>query len=148
NKRLMSFKLKTTILVFSLSYLLQVGKAAAQDTVKYIGTTLSNVDYHHGQLSPAVGVHNIQVFRANREHPELAGGHNWTYNHQPMLAYWNNQFFLEFLSDPIGEHIPPSESLLQTSKDGYQWSDPVVVFPPYKIPDGWKKKGNDKVAKD
>jgi hypothetical protein len=144
----MIFKLKTTILVFSLSYLLQVGKAAAQDTVKYIGTTLSNVDYHHGQLSPAVGVHNIQVFRANREHPELAGGHNWTYNHQPMLAYWNNQFFLEFLSDPIGEHIPPSESLLQTSKDGYQWSDPVVVFPPYKIPDGWKKKGNDKVAKD
>lgn len=144
----MIFKLKTTILVFSLSHLLQVGKAAAQDTVKYIGTTLSNVDYHHGQLSPAVGVHNIQVFRANRAHPELAGGHNWTYNHQPMLAYWNKQFFLEFLSDPVGEHIPPSESLLQTSKDGYQWSGPVVVFPPYKIPDGWKKKGNDKVAKD
>jgi hypothetical protein len=144
----MSFKLKTTILVFSFSSLFQVGNAIAQDTVKYIGTTISNVDYHHGQLSPAVGVHNIQVFRANREHPELAGGHNWTYNHQPMLAYWNNQFFLEFLSDPVGEHIPPSESLLQTSKDGYQWSDPVVVFPPYKIPDGWKKKGNDKVAKD
>lgn len=120
----------------------------AQDTAKYIGTTLSNVDYHHGQLSPAVGIHNIQVFRANREHPELAGGHNWTYNHQPMLAYWNNQFFLEFLSNPVGEHIPPGESLLQTSKDGYQWTDPVVVFPPYKVPDGWKKKGNDKVAKN
>lgn len=143
----MSFKLKTTIVFSSISFICWI-TAAAQDTVKYTGNTLSNVDYHHGQLSPAVGVHNIQVFRANREHPELAGGHNWTYNHQPMLAYWNNQFFLEFLSDPVGEHIPPSESLLQTSKDGYQWSDPVVVFPPYKIPDGWKKKGNDKVAKD
>ncbi|MFC6099352.1 exo-alpha-sialidase [Olivibacter domesticus] len=143
----MSFKLKTTIVFSSISFICWI-TAAAQDTVKYTGNTLSNVDYHHGQLSPAVGVHNIQVFRTNREHPELAGGHNWTYNHQPMLAYWNNQFFLEFLSDPVGEHIPPSESLLQTSKDGYQWSDPVVVFPPYKIPDGWKKKGNDKVAKD
>jgi hypothetical protein len=143
----MIFKLKTTIVFSCISFICWI-TAAAQDTVKYTGSTLSNVDYHHGQLSPAVGVHNIQVFRANREHPELAGGHNWTYNHQPMLAYWNNQFFLEFLSDPVGEHIPPSESLLQTSKDGYQWSDPVVVFPPYKIPDGWKKKGNDKVAKD
>ena len=33
----------------------------AQDTVRYRGETLVNVDYHHGQLRPAVGVHNIQV---------------------------------------------------------------------------------------
>lgn len=120
----------------------------AQDTVHYTGTTLSNVDYHHGQLSPAVGVHNIQVFRANREHPELADGFNWTYNHAPMLAYWNNTFFLEYLSDPVGEHIPPSQTLLQTSKDGYNWSKPAILFPPYKIPDGWKKEGYPGVAKD
>ncbi|PWK27643.1 hypothetical protein LV89_01534 [Arcicella aurantiaca] len=120
----------------------------AQDTVRYTGNTLVNVDYHHGQLTPAVGVHNIQTFRANREHPELAGGSNWTYNHAPMLAYWNNTFYLEYLSDPVGEHIPPSQSFLQTSKDGYNWSKPVVVFPPYKIPDGWKKEGQNAVAKD
>lgn len=120
----------------------------AQDTVHYTGTTLSNVDYHHGQLSPVVGVHNIQVFRANREHPELADGFSWTYNHAPMLAYWNNTFFLEYLSDPVGEHIPPSQTLLQTSKDGYNWSKPAILFPPYKIPDGWKKEGYPGVAKD
>lgn len=119
-----------------------------QDTVQYTGTTLANVDYHHGQLSPAVGVHNIQVFRANRERPELANGFNWTYNHAPMLAYWNNTFFLEYLSDPVGEHIPPSQSVLHTSKDGYNWSKPVVIFPPYRIPDGWKKEGHPGVAKD
>ncbi|MEJ6981417.1 six-hairpin glycosidase [Pedobacter sp. P351] len=123
-------------------------KLRAQDTVRYTGTTLSNVDYHHGQLSPAVGVHNIQVFRANREHPELANGFSWTYNHAPMLAYWNNTFFLEYLSDPVGEHIPPSQTLLQTSKDGYNWSKPEIIFPPYKIPDGWKKEGYPGVAKD
>ncbi|WP_223816195.1 exo-alpha-sialidase [Adhaeribacter rhizoryzae] len=120
----------------------------AQDTVRYTGQTLSNVDYHHGQLSPAVGVHNIQVFRANREHPELAGGLNWTYNHAPMLAYWNNTFYLEFLSNPVGEHVPPGQTLLLTSKDGYSWSKPTVIFPPYRIPDGWKKEGYPGVAKD
>ena len=26
-----------------------------RDTAKYIGHTLSNVDYHHGQLTPVVG---------------------------------------------------------------------------------------------
>ncbi|RRB02429.1 six-hairpin glycosidase [Larkinella rosea] len=120
----------------------------AQDTVRFVGQTLSNVDYHHGQLSPVVGVHNIQVFRANREHPELAGGTNWTYNHAPMLAYWNNTFYLQYLSNPVGEHEPPGQTLLLTSKDGYNWSKPAILFPPYKLPDGWKKTGRPEVAKD
>ena len=120
----------------------------AQDTIKYTGTTLSNVDYHHGQLSPAIGVHNIQVFRANREHPELAGGNNWTYNHQPLLAYWNNQFYLQYLSNPVGEHIAPGRTLMMTSKDGVNWTNPEVLFPPYKIPDGYQKEGYPGVAKD
>ncbi|WP_121356202.1 exo-alpha-sialidase [Flavisolibacter nicotianae] len=133
---------------FSIAFLISSFSVCAQDTVRYMGHTLVNIDYHHGQLSPAVGVHNIQVFRANREHPEWAGGINWTYNHQPMLVYWNNQFFLHFLSDPVGEHVPPGQTFLLTSKDGYQWSKPVVVFPPVKIPDGTTKEGRTEVAKD
>ncbi len=116
----------------------------AQDTVRYVGNTLSNVDYHHGQLNSAVGVHNIQTFRANRDNPE----NNWTYNHAPMLAYWNHTFYLQYLSDPVGEHIPPGQTLLLTSKDGYHWSKPAVIFPPYKIPDGFSKKNQPGVAKD
>ncbi|MVM36924.1 six-hairpin glycosidase [Spirosoma sp. HMF3257] len=131
-----------------LIVLLNFTQLQAQDTVRYVGQTLSNVDYHHGQLSPAVGVHNIQVFRANREHPELAGGTNWTYNHAPMLAYWNNTFYLQYLSNPVGEHVAPGQTLLLTSKDGYSWSKPTVIFPPYKVPDGWKKPGRPEVAKD
>ncbi|MDB5247252.1 MAG: six-hairpin glycosidase, partial [Segetibacter sp.] len=79
--------------------------ANAQDTVRYTGNTLVNVDYHHGQLTPVVGVHNIQIFRANREHPEQAEGFGWTYNHAPMIAYWNNTFYVEYLSNPVGEHV-------------------------------------------
>lgn len=120
----------------------------AQQTVHYSGTTLSNPDYHHGQLSPAIGVHNIQVFRANREHSELANGLNWTYNHAPMLAYWNNKFYLEYLSNPVGEHVPPGQTLITTSNDGYNWEKPVVAFPPFKIPDGVSKIGKTAVSKD
>lgn len=122
--------LLTTILLLTAALL------QAQDTVRYTGSVLSNVDYHHGQLSPAIGVHNIQTFRANRADTSF----NWTYNHAPMLAYWNNTFYLEFLSDPVGEHVPPGETMLQTSKDGYNWTKPVIIFPPYKIPDGFSKQ--------
>ncbi|WP_460671793.1 exo-alpha-sialidase [Larkinella ripae] len=136
------------LLSIVLSLALPLADAGAQDTVRYVGSTLSNVDYHHGQLSPAVGVHNIQVFRANREHPERAGGNTWTYNHAPMLTYWNNTFYVQYLSNPVGEHVPPGQTLLLTSKDGYNWSKPAVLFPPYKLPDGWKKTGRPEVAKD
>ncbi|MGN6539718.1 MAG: six-hairpin glycosidase, partial [Ginsengibacter sp.] len=98
----------------------------AQDTVHYSGNTLSNVDYHDGQLRLARGVHNMQVLRANRAHPDEADGFGWTYNHQPMLAYSNNTFYLEYLSDSIGESVPPGHTLLMTSKDGYNWSKPSV----------------------
>ena len=66
-----------------------------QDSVYYSGKTLSNVDYHHGQLRLAKGVHNIQVMRASREDPASADGFGWTYNHAPNLAWWNNSFFLQ-----------------------------------------------------
>jgi hypothetical protein len=122
--------------------------AVAQDTVRYTGTTLSNVDYHDGRLTPAIGVHNIEIFRANREHPEKAEGFGWTYNHAPMLAYWNNTFYVEYLSDKVGESVPPGQTLLLTSKNGYDWSKPTVVFPQYKIPDGTTKEGVEGVAKD
>lgn len=115
----------------------------AQDTVRYVGSTLSNVDYHHGQLSPAIGVHNIQTMRANRSNSDPSA---WTYNHQPMLAYWNNTFFLEYLSNPVGEHIPPGRTLLQTSKDGYNWSKPDVIFGHYRIPEGTVKAGKTDTA--
>lgn len=141
--------LGTQALFFAL--LLYCPFSFAQDRVRYTGTTLVNADYHHGQLSPVVGVHNIQTMRANRENPSLADGYGWAYNHASMLAYWNNKFYLEYLSDSIGEHIPPSQTLLQTSADGYAWSKPVVVFPKYRIPDGTKKvddKGVEHTASD
>ncbi|MCE7041358.1 exo-alpha-sialidase [Dyadobacter sp. CY312] len=126
--------------------LLGFGIVQAQDTIRYAASTLVNVDYHHGQLSPAIGVHSIQTLRVNRDNKET--GFGWTYNHAPMLAYWNNTFYLNYLSNPVGEHVPPGQTLLQTSSDGNTWSKPQIIFPPYKIPDGTTKKDYPGVAKN
>ena len=122
--------------------------AVAQERVHYTGSQLSNPDYHDGQLSPVMGVHNIQVMRANRENPSEENGGGWTYNHQPMMAYWNDTFFMHYLADPVDEHVPPSQTLLQTSQDGYNWTNPEILSPIYRVPDGYTKQGRDDKAKD
>lgn len=122
--------------------------ASAQNKIHYTGTVLANPAYHDGQLSPVVGVHNIQIMRANREFPDSSNGNGWTYNHQPMLAYWNGQFYYQYLCDPVDEHVPPSHTVLMTSKDGYHWTNPQIVFPEYKVPDGYTKAGRQDVAKN
>ena len=134
--------------LFVVTGTLYGGITLAQDTVRYTGNTVVNVDYHNGQLSPVVGVHSQQIFRANREHPDQAEGFGFTYNHAPMLAYWNKTFYVEYLSDKVGESVPPGQTLVLTSKDGSTWSKPEVVFPQYKIPDGTTKEDNKGVAKD
>jgi hypothetical protein len=128
-------------IVFSLLAGLSAITTQAQDTVHYTGTTLSSVADHHGRLPLAMGVHNIQIVRASREFPTAKYSYGWTYNHAPMLAYWNNTFYLEYLSNPVGEHVPPGQTLLMTSKDGYHWTEPVIIFPPYKVLEGYKKEG-------
>ena len=110
-----------------------------QDRIHYTGTTMADPSRHDGGLSPVVGVHNIQILRANRENPSPANGNGWTYNHQPMMAYWNGKFYLHYLSDPAEEHVPPSRTMMQTSVDGYQWSQPQVLFPEYDVPEGFTK---------
>jgi hypothetical protein len=145
---IVSQKIKINIITAATFFLACASVNAQNDTVRYVGKTLSNVDYHHGQLSPAVGVHATQIMRASREHPEKADGFGWTYNHQPTMAYWNDTFYLQYLSDPAGEHIPPSQTLIMTSNNGVSWKMPKVIFPIYHIPDGWKKEGVEGIAKN
>ncbi|WBL24659.1 six-hairpin glycosidase [Zunongwangia sp. HGR-M22] len=136
-----------TVTVFCAIFVVSV-KAQQVDTIKYTGNTLSNIDYHHGQLKPVIGTHAVQIMRASREHPETADDFGWTYNHAPNMAYWNDTFFVQYLSNPVGEHIPPGQSFLITSKDGQNWEKPKTLFPVYSIPDGYKKEGHPAVAND
>ena len=105
-----------------------------RDVVHYSGKTIARPERHDGGLKPVVGVHTIQTMR---------GATPWTYNHQPMMAYWNGKFYMHYLTDPRHEHEAPGKTMLQTSEDGYTWSDPVELFPEYNVPEGWTKAGRD-----
>ncbi len=107
-----------------------------EEPVKYEGNTTANLDYHHGRLQPILGVQSFQAMRANRENPEDAEGYGWTYNHQPYLAYWNDTFFLHYLSGEVHEHEGKSHTLLMSSDDGINWSKPKVIFPVYPVSEG------------
>ena len=90
-----------------------------------------DLNAHDGGLTPVIGVETIQVLRANREHPQWADNYGFTYNHAPMIAYWNNHFYLEYLSNTYGEQVAPGHTLVTTSTDGRTWTMPKEVFPIY-----------------
>ncbi|TFG50514.1 MAG: exo-alpha-sialidase [Candidatus Brocadiia bacterium] len=105
------------------------------EPIKYIGSAETDKRFWDGRLRHAVGVHRYQAFHSNRSHPSEGGEFGWTYNHQPFICYWNDQFYVQYLSDPYEEHSPPGRTLIMTSKDGRIWSNPVVVFPEYTLPE-------------
>ena len=105
-----------------------------RDVVHYSGTTIARPERHDGGLKPVVGVHTIQTMRGERP---------WTYNHQPMMCYWNGRFYMHYLTDPRHEHEAPGKTMMQTSADGYEWTAPVELFPEYDVPEGWTKPGTD-----
>jgi hypothetical protein len=108
---------------------------SGKEPVKYVGSAQTDRHFYHGGLRHAVGVHRYQVVRANRSNPPEGGKTGWTYSHAPMLCYWNERFYLQYLSCFKEEHNPPSRTMLVTSKDGRRWSPPEVVFPVYNLPE-------------
>jgi hypothetical protein len=119
------------LLLAPVTLLAQTG--SIHEPVRYVGGPRVNNNAHDGQLRPAVGVESFQVMRANRTHPEVSDQFGWTYNHAPMIVYWNGRFLVEYLSNPVGEHIAPGQTLLCSSVDGRHWDAPRVVFPVYKL---------------
>jgi hypothetical protein len=115
----------------------------AKEPVRFQGN-YSGLDKYQtdGRLPPVLGVHNYQVLRANRTHPEWSDGLGYTYNHAPMLAYWRGTFYLQYLCGPVHEQHPDPanrdayHTMLMTSHDGRIWSKPQFLFPSFVLPDG------------
>ena len=116
----------------------------ADEPIRYTGGGYPDMDKSRpdGRLAPVLGVHNYQVLRANRAHPDQADGLGNTYNHAPLLAFWRGRFYLSYISAPVHEIHPdpanrdPVQTLLTTSKDGRNWDPPRLLFPAYTLPDG------------
>ena len=82
-----------------------------------------------GGLKPAVGVHNVQVFRATRGRPDLADGDGFTYAHQHDLGVWKGRLYAVWGMTPRDEDLPPYKVVYATSADGFHWSAPGELFP-------------------
>lgn len=104
------------------------------DLIRCHNQVKADVRAQDGALRHAVGTHCFQVMRATQTPEHSTDGFGWTYNHAAMLAYWNDHFFVDYLSGPVSEHLPPSQTLITWSKDGANWEKPVVLFPPAKAP--------------
>jgi len=111
-------------------------------------TRCADVRFQDGALLHAAGVHSFQVLRANREHPELADGFGWTYNHAPMLAWYHGKLYCEYLSNPADEHEVPGQTLLTVSENGMDWSFPEVIFPVITVPMAQYKGPRSPLLKD
>lgn len=107
----------------------------AAPPVVYTGSTQATATADGG-LRPVIGVHNIQVVRANRTAPTHRDGLAHTYLHAPMLAHWRGHFYIEYLSGPKNEHDNPTATSLTRSTDGLTWEAPRTVFPAFTLPDG------------
>jgi hypothetical protein len=140
----MYYKIKAMKIIISLMFILISGiqtiaqTGGTDEPIRYVGGVTIDPNLHEGRLRYAIGTESHQTMRANRTHPVFSDDHGWTYNHAPDLCYWNGKFYQEYLSNPVDEHISPGQTLIVTSKDGRNWEKPIVIFPPYKAPDGVK----------
>lgn len=111
----------------------------------YAGEEFARLSFHDGGLRHVVGASNYQVTRANRSHPEYAGGFYHTYNHAPMITYWKNHYYVQHLCNEVSEHTGGGMSIVSRSSNGINWETPKVSFPIIKVPAGTYKCTNGAV---
>ena len=118
------------------------------DRIRIHGGKQADIRFHDGGLAHVKGVKNYQIMRACRDAANAVDGCGWTYNHAAMIAWWQGRFFVEYLSNPVTEHMPPSQTFLVTSTDGRHWEKPVQIFPSIEIDtDPYLGPGKDLLGK-
>jgi hypothetical protein len=122
-----SFRL---ISVFLLGFV-AVAATSQDQPIRIDGPEQGRLDLNlpDGGLPPAVGVRNIEVFRATRTAPGRADGKGWTYNHHVDMACWKGRLYVSWTSGEKDEDVWPWHELYSTSVDGEHWSAPAELFP-------------------
>ncbi|HEX4052764.1 MAG TPA: DUF5060 domain-containing protein [Tepidisphaeraceae bacterium] len=82
-----------------------------------------------GGLPPAVGVANIEVFRASRDAAEITDGKGWTYNHHVDMACWSGRLYVAWDNGQKDEDTWPAREVFSSSADGVTWTAPSELFP-------------------
>ena len=118
------------VCVFLLGFV-AVAATSQDQPIRIDGPEQGRLDFNlpDGGLPPAVGVRNIEVFRATRTAPGLADGKGWTYNHHVDMACWKGRLYVSWTSGEKDEDTWPWHELYSTSVDGEYWSAPAELFP-------------------
>jgi len=111
--------------------IMAVSQAQQKDTIVIDAPELAKInwDLPTGGLPVQPGLETYEVFRSNKEHPELADGRGWTYQHHPDIAVWHGRLYVGWESGERDEDVWPSRELLSSSRDGKTWSKPIDMFP-------------------
>ncbi|MBQ8640227.1 MAG: hypothetical protein IJ468_13810 [Lachnospiraceae bacterium] len=110
---------------------------------------LADIRFHDGALPHVIGACCYQVTRASADLEQAPEKRGFTYNHAPMLAYWNGFFWYEYLAGPKGEHETPSAVYLCRSADGIHWEAPMEVFGPCEISkEPYRGPGREQITGD
>ncbi len=88
-----------------------------------------NFDISTGGLPVVPGLETYTVIRSDREHPELAEGLGYTYQHHPDIAVWHGRIYVGWNSCEKDEDTWPSRELISWSLNGKEWSKPAEMFP-------------------
>jgi len=120
--------MRLRLLIFLLA---SAATAAFADPLQIQGPEQSQIDTNlpNGGLPPAIGVKNIQIFRASHDKPELTDGKGWTYNHHVDMACWKGRLYVAWSSGEKDEDTWPWREVYSTSSDGIIWSSPAELFP-------------------
>src|SRR5580704_2346257 len=121
-----TMRLHLLILLLSLAV-----TTAFADPIQIQGPEQSqiNTNLPDGGLLPAIGVKNIQIFRASHDSPELTDGKGWTYNHHIDMACWKGRLYVAWSSGEKDEDTWPWREVYSTSTDGLTWSPTAELFP-------------------
>ena len=129
-------KLSSPLIPVLLLMLVAAATATPQDALRIDGPEQGKLDLSlpDGGLPLAVGVWNIEVFRATRTAPGLADGKGWADNHHVDMACWKGRIDASCISREKDEDVWPWHELYSTSADGEHWSAPGELFPQVSPP--------------
>ncbi len=116
---------------FSMALIPAAATAIQVDSIRMeaVEQKLLNDKLPDGGIPPAVGVANIEVFRASRDEPDITDGKGWTYNHHVDMACWRGRLYVAWDNGRRDEDTWPARELYSSSADGVTWTAPAELFP-------------------
>lgn len=111
---------RKTIDVLSPALKQQVAEYALIQAFNMFGCTRADGFREIGRM-PQAPMERVSVFKTDEQ--------KGTYNHHTCLTKWKDRYWLAWDSSLEHEEYPGQKTLISSSLDGFDWSEPTVVAP-------------------